>query len=187
VAVGILALQGNVLEHAASLRRVGAEPRSVRRPSDLEGCSALVLPSGESTTMSMLLDSSGLRQPLMRWVAEGRPTFGTCAGLVLLADEVLDGRDDQEGLGGLDVAVRRNGYGRQRFSFEAEVDLEDGAPMLGVFIRAPRIEAVGPGVEVLATLEGEPVAVASGAVVACSFHPELAEDDRLHRRLVALG
>ncbi len=186
MAVGILALQGNVAEHAAALDRLGAATRMVRRPVDLEGLNALVLPGGESTTMSMLLDSSGLRDPLSEWVAQGRPTFGTCAGLVLLAERVIDGRADQVGLGGLGVAVRRNGYGRQRFSFEAPVEIAGEEPLVGVFIRAPRIEAVDEGVEVLATLEGEPVAVASGALMACAFHPELAEDDRLHHRLLQL-
>lgn len=187
MAVGILALQGNVAEHAAALRRLGTAPTMVRRPSDLEGLSALILPGGESTTMSMLLDSSGLRGPLADWVDQDRPTFGTCAGLVLLADRVLDGRTDQVGLGGLGVAVRRNGYGRQRFSFEATVEVAGEAPMTGVFIRAPRIEEVDTGVEVLATLDGEPVAVAVGNLLACAFHPELAEDDRLHHRLVSLS
>ena len=186
MSVGILALQGNVAEHAAALRRLGVEPKFIRRPDDLDGVAALVLPGGESTTMSMLLDSSGLRAPLVDWVHQGRPTLGTCAGLVLLAERVLDGREDQVGLGGLGVAVRRNGYGRQRFSFEAPVEMVGEDPMVGVFIRAPRIEAVDEGVEVLATFEGEPVAVASGSLLACAFHPELAEDDRLHQRLVRL-
>ena len=186
MSVGVLALQGNVREHADALIRLGVTPRFIRRPAELEGVSALILPGGESTTMSMLLDSSGLRAPLTQWVAEGRPTFGTCAGLVLLAERVLDGRTDQVGLGGLGVAVRRNGYGRQRFSFEATVEVPREESMVGVFIRAPRIEAVDEGVEVVATLEGEPVAVASGSLIACAFHPELAGDDRLHRRLLDL-
>ena len=186
MAVGVLALQGNVREHTEALNRLGVTPRLIRRPAELDGVSALILPGGESTTMSMLLDSSGLRVPLTEWVTEGRPTFGTCAGLVLLAERVLDGRVDQVGLGGLGVAVRRNGYGRQRFSFEATVEVPGEEPMVGVFIRAPRIEQVDEGVEILATLAGEPVAVASGSVVACAFHPELAGDDRLHRRLLDL-
>ena len=184
--VGVLALQGDVQEHEAALRRAGAAPRRLRTPSDLDGVEALVLPGGESTTISMLLDSSGLRSLLAAWVAAGRPTLGTCAGLVLLADEVEDGRPDQRGFGGLGITVRRNGWGRQRYSFEADVE----APTLGdhfdgVFIRAPRIVAVAEGTEVLGRLDGEPVIVERGALLGASFHPELAGDDRLHRRLLS--
>lgn len=187
--VGILALQGDVREHAAALRRLGASPVEVRTAAALDDVEALILPGGESTTIGLLLDRSGLRSPISEWVTSGRPTLGTCAGLVLLADDVLDGRPDQRSLGGLPIAVRRNGYGRQLFSFEASVDAGEGAPPFeAVFIRAPRIESILGDVAVLAELEingrREPVAVASGAVIGCAFHPELAGDDRLHRRLL---
>jgi 5'-phosphate synthase pdxT subunit len=185
VEVGVLALQGDVREHEASLRRVGARPRQLRQPSDLKGIEALVLPGGESTTISMLLDSSGLRVPLSEWVAAGRPTLGTCAGLVLLADAVEDGRADQVGFGGLGITVRRNGWGRQRFSFEAPVEAPAlGEAFEGVFIRAPRIVAVAEGTEVLGRFKGEAVIVERGSLLGCAFHPELAGDDRLHARLL---
>ena len=185
--VGVLALQGNVREHEAAIERAGARSRRIRMPADLDGVDALILPGGESTTISMLLDSSGLRGPLTEWVSDGRPTLGTCAGLVLLADAVTDGRAHQVGLGGLAVTVQRNGFGRQRYSFEAVVEAPElGEPFTGVFIRAPRIVGVGEGVRVLGTLEGEPVICEAGALLACSFHPELAGDDRLHLRLLAL-
>ena len=189
--VGVLALQGDVREHEAILRGLGADPVQIRLPSDLDAIDALVLPGGESTTISMLLDSSGLRPDLSKWIADDRPTLGTCAGLVLLAEELTDGRADQEGLGGLDVTVQRNGYGRQRFSFEAVVD----APLLGdpvesIFIRAPRIVRVGAGVTALGRLsdeEGEVVSCQQGRIIGCAYHPELAGDPRLHRRLVELA
>ena len=189
--VGELALQGDVREHEAILRGLGADPVQIRLPSDLDAIDALVLPGGESTTISMLLDSSGLRPDLSKWIADDRPTLGTCAGLVLLAEELTDGRADQEGLGGLDVTVQRNGYGRQRFSFEAVVD----APLLGdpvesIFIRAPRIVRVGAGVTALGRLsdeEGEVVCCQQGRIIGCAYHPELAGDPRLHRRLVKLA
>ena len=183
--VGILALQGNVREHEAALERLGAPAVRVRRPQDLEGVTALVLPGGESTTMSMLLDSSGLRAPVTEWVQQGNPTLGTCAGLVLLAERVEDGRPDQVGFGGLDLTIRRNGYGRQRFSFESSVEAPSlGNPFVGVFIRAPKIVETGD-VEVLGTLEGEPVLVKRGSLIGCAFHPELTDDDRLHALLLA--
>ena len=184
--VGILALQGDVREHEASLERLGATPRRVLRSEDLEDVRALILPGGESTTMSMLLDSSGLRGPLASWVAAERPTLGTCAGLVLLAREVVDGRADQRGLGGLGITIRRNGWGRQRHSFEAKVEAPSlGGPFEGIFIRAPRILEVDDTTEVLGTLEGEAVLVERGALMGCAFHPELASDDRLHARLLS--
>jgi len=190
VRIGVLALQGDVREHASLLEGLGVEPVRITVPDDLDGINGLVLPGGESTTISMLLDSSGLRPELAKWINDDRPTLGTCAGLVLLAETVLDGRVDQESLGGLDVTVRRNGYGRQKFSFEANVE----APTLGphfdaVFIRAPRIVDVGEGVEVLARLgaEGEAVVVAQGSRIGCAFHPELSGDARLHERLVNLA
>ncbi len=186
MSVGILALQGDVREHEACLERLGVSARRLRSPEDLEGIDAVILPGGESTTISMLLDSSGLRGPLADWVGQGRPTLGTCAGLVLLADEVVDGRDDQVGFGGLGITVRRNGWGRQRFSFEAKVEAPVlGGPLEGIFIRAPRIVEVDDSTEVLGTLEGEAVLVERGALLAAAFHPELAGDDRLHARLVS--
>jgi 5'-phosphate synthase pdxT subunit len=187
VVVGILALQGDVREHEASFDRLGAHTRRLLRPEDLEGVEAVVLPGGESTTISMLLSSSGLRGPLESWVREDRPTLGTCAGMVLLASEVIDGREDQVGLGGLGICVRRNGWGRQRFSFEAKVEADAlGGPFEGIFIRAPRIVAIDEGTEVLGTLEGEAVLVERGRLLGCAFHPELAGDDRLHARLLSL-
>ena len=185
--IGVLALQGDVDAHQEVLRTLGVEGVSVRTPSDLDSIDGLVLPGGESTTMSMLLDSSGLREPLTEWVSERRPTLGTCAGLVLLADRVTDGRDDQVSLGGLDITVQRNGYGRQKFSFEGDVAAPDlGEEFDGVFIRAPRILDVGASIEVLGRLsaDGEIVIVQAGAIIGCSFHPELSGDPRLHARLV---
>ena len=152
--VGVLALQGDVREHVAALAAVGRSVRLVRRPEDLVGLSGVVLPGGESTTLSLLLDSSGLFEPLGRALRDGLPAFGTCAGMILLAAELLGGRDDQRRFGMIDLAVRRNGFGRQRASFECDLDV-DGVgedPVRAVFIRAPVVERVGPGVEVLATL-----------------------------------
>ncbi len=197
MAVGILALQGGVSEHATALAELGMASRPVRRPGDLEGLAGLVMPGGESTTLSLLLQSSGLFEPLSQALTDGLPAFGTCAGLVLLAREVTDGRPDQRGFGLLDVAVRRNAYGRQAQSFEADVrtPLAPGPAgaegrMPAVFIRAPAIETVGPGVEELGWLDAEdgarPVAVGQGPLLAAAFHPELTADRRLHRRFVDL-
>jgi len=180
--VGVLALQGAFAEHAAALDAVGARPVLVRVPEELAGVDALVLPGGESTTMSKLLDTSGLREPLAALLTEGVPVFGTCAGLILLARDVADGRPDQRGFGVLDVAVVRNGYGRQRDSFEADVTIEavGEPPFQGVFIRAPRITSVGEAATALASVDGDPVLVSQGTVLAAAFHPELAGDLRLH-------
>ncbi len=190
--VGILALQGDVREHAAALASLGCATRLIKQPSELSGIDALVLPGGESTTMSLLLDLTGLRQPLTEWTSNGRPTLGTCAGLVLLASEMTDGRPDQKGLGGLAISVQRNGYGRQRFSFETSVDAPSlGEPFEAVFIRAPRIAHVGEGVQVLGTVSRgdahglEPVIVEDRGLIGCAFHPELTGDLRLHERLIA--
>ena len=187
--VGILALQGDVREHAAAVRRTGAEPVEIRTVEGFDAIDALILPGGESTTMCLLLDKTGLRGPVEAWTRSGRPTLGTCAGLVLLAGRVVDGRPDQTPLGGLDIAVRRNGHGRQRHSFEAKVPCPTlSGDFDAVFIRAPRIVEVGDEVTVLASLESdvdaEPVAVQQGALIGCAFHPELAGDDRLHRLLL---
>lgn len=178
--VGVLALQGGVREHLTALASAGADGVPVADEAGLDGLAGLVLPGGESTTMGRLLARFALLEPLRAALADGLPVLGTCAGLVLLAREVTDGLPEQPLLGTLDIAVRRNAYGSQVASFEAELDLA-GAPFPGVFIRAPRIERVGDGVEVLARgPAGEPVAVRQGGVLATSFHPELAGDERLH-------
>ncbi|MEZ5381021.1 MAG: pyridoxal 5'-phosphate synthase glutaminase subunit PdxT [Microthrixaceae bacterium] len=189
----MLALQGAYRAHRQILERLGATVYEVKRPETLARVDALVMPGGESTTMSMLLDRSGLREPLAQRLEGGMPALGTCAGAILLATEVLDGRPDQRSFGVLDLTVRRNGFGRQLASFEAEVALEgasaaspgSGSSCHAVFIRAPRIERVGPGVTVTARLDGEPVAVSRGAVWATTFHPELAADHGLHRAWLA--
>jgi 5'-phosphate synthase pdxT subunit len=187
--VGVLALQGAFREHREVLDALGVEAIEVRTPAELAALDALILPGGESTTMSKLLDSSGVRAPLTEWLADGMPTLGTCAGMILLAREVVDGRPDQESFGVVDVTVRRNAYGRQRDSFEADLVVEGlaGGPFPGVFIRAPRIESVGEGVDVLASHEGVPVLARQGAVVVASFHPELAGDLRLHEWFLTEG
>ena len=183
--VGVLALQGAFREHIASLRRLGADAVEVRTPAELAEVEAIVLPGGESTTMGLLLDSSGLREPLAGRIAGGTPVLGTCAGLILLAADLEDGVEGQRTFAALDVTARRNGYGRQVASFEAPVALVgEDAPMPGVFIRAPRITRVGTGVEVLGEVDGEPVAVRSGTITAATFHPELTDDDRLHARFL---
>jgi 5'-phosphate synthase pdxT subunit len=185
VKVGVLALQGAVREHREVLDALGVEAVEVRTPAELGALDALILPGGESTTMSQLLDSSGVRAPLAALLADGLPVLGTCAGMILLARDVVDGRPDQVSFGAIDVAVRRNAYGRQRDSFETPLHVSvldgfAGGPFPGVFIRAPRIESVGEHVEVLATHDGVPVLAREGAVVVTSFHPELSGDLRLH-------
>jgi 5'-phosphate synthase pdxT subunit len=182
VKVGVLALQGAFREHREVLDALGVETVEVRTPAELAALDALILPGGESTTMSKLLDSSGVRDPLADLLAGGLPVFGTCAGMILLARDVVDGRPDQRSFGAIDVAVRRNAYGRQRDSFEAGLAVEGlrGGPFPGVFIRAPRIESVGEDVEVVASHEDVPVLARQGAVVVASFHPELSDDLRLH-------
>ncbi|MGI8758956.1 MAG: pyridoxal 5'-phosphate synthase glutaminase subunit PdxT [Acidimicrobiales bacterium] len=181
--VGVLALQGSTRAHAAALAELGARPVEVRAPADLSGVDALVIPGGESTTMWLLMASSGLRTELDDRLAGGLPVLGTCAGMIVCASEVLDGRPDQRGLGAIDVAVRRNAFGRQRESFESDLDIDGmaGGPFPAVFIRAPAVEHCGHGVEVLARVEGRPVVCRSGPVVVCSFHPELGGDLRLHQ------
>lgn len=180
--IGVLALQGAFRAHAERLRALGATVTEVRTPSHLRAVDALVMPGGESTTMSHLLASSGLLGPITARIDEAMPVFATCAGTILLAEKVFDGRDEQCHLGALDIAVRRNAYGRQIDSFETDLAVVGlDRPFHAVFIRAPRIEAAGPTVEVLAEHEGEPVLVASGAIVAATFHPELTADPRLHQ------
>ena len=186
--IGVLNLQGDVREHLAALADVGCVGRLVKRPADLEGLVGLILPGGESTTLSMLLTSTGLYEPVAGRMASGWPVFGTCAGLILLAREVLDGRPDQRHFGVLDAVVRRNGYGRQAQSFQAELVFASGeGPRLpSVFIRAPLVISVGPDVEVLAALDGAPVLVRQGRLLAAAFHPELTPDRRVHRLFAEL-
>ena len=180
--VGVIALQGAFAEHAAALDALGAHAVLVREPGALAGVDAIVLPGGESTTMSLLLGSSGLYDALAERLDGGLPAFGTCAGLILLAREVSDGRPDQRSFGALDVRVARNGYGRQPESFEIPLDIPAAGaePFPGVFIRSPRITATGASVSVLARVDGDPVLVREGPVLAAAFHPELSGDLRLH-------
>jgi len=184
--VGVLALQGDVAEHVAALLAVGAHPVEVRVPEDMAGLDALVFPGGESTAMSRLLESSGLFDALAECLAAGMPAFGTCAGMILLATDVVDGRPDQRSFGAIDLAVRRNGYGRQVDSFERALPVSAlaGGPLDAVFIRAPVIERVGPGVEVLADVDDSPVLCRQGSVLVSAFHPELSGDLRLHQLFV---
>jgi pyridoxal 5'-phosphate synthase pdxT subunit len=182
VKVGVLALQGAFAAHAACLRALGAEPSEVRTPAALGGVDALVLPGGESTTMSMLLESTGLFEALAQRLHDGMPALGTCAGMILLGREILDGRPDQRCFEAVDISVRRNAFGRQVDSFEADLPVAEleGGPFRAVFIRAPFVERAGPDVEVLATVDGHPVLCRQGAVVVAAFHPELSHDLRLH-------
>jgi pyridoxal 5'-phosphate synthase pdxT subunit len=210
--VGILALQGDVAEHSAALSQIGVAPRRVRRPDDLAGLDGVILPGGESTTMSMLLESSGLADPLGKELDAGLPALGTCAGMILLATEAVDGRSDQRCYGAIDITVRRNGFGRQLESFECElgVPVLAGGPLRAVFIRAPLVESVGASVEVLALLDhgadvlgggaggpgeialageagrGVPVLCRQGAVLVAAFHPELTPDRRVHELFVSM-
>ncbi|MGW6689714.1 pyridoxal 5'-phosphate synthase glutaminase subunit PdxT [Streptomyces sp. NPDC054961] len=184
--IGVLALQGDVREHLIALASADAVARPVRRPEELAEIDALVIPGGESTTMSKLAVLFGMLEPLRERVRAGMPVYGTCAGMIMLADKLLDGREDQETLGGIDMIVRRNAFGRQNESFEAQVDFAgiEGGPVEGVFIRAPWVESVGAAAEVLATYDGHTVAVRQGNVLATSFHPELTGDDRVHAYFV---
>ena len=181
VTIGILALQGAFSAHERALSGLGVATRQVRLPRDLELVDALVMPGGESTTMSQLLESSGLFDAITLRIASGMPVFGTCAGVILLADVVLDGRADQRSFGALPITTRRNAYGRQIDSFEAEIAVAGLADAFtAVFIRAPIIESVGEGVEILASHDGRPVAVATSQIIGATFHPELTDDPRLH-------
>jgi len=183
--VGVLALQGAFAAHERALAQVGVATRQVRVPAQLDGLDGLVMPGGESTTMSRLLHTSGLFDPLQAALRDGLPVFGTCAGMILLATTVLDGRPDQRSFAVIDIAVRRNGYGRQIDSFETELDVAgEDRPFHAVFIRAPKVESIGPAVEVLAEHEGVPVLAREGAALVASFHPELTDDARLHRLFV---
>ena len=186
--VGVLALQGAFAQHAQVLVALAAAPVEVRCPADLADVDAMVLPGGESTTMSMLLDSSGLCQPVADRLANGMPTFGTCAGMILLATRLADGRYDQRSFGAIDLDVRRNGYGRQIDSFEKDLVVTGlDAPFHGVFIRAPVVDRVGDDVEVLATVDGAPVLCLQGTVMVSSFHPEMSGDARIHARFLDLA
>ena len=190
--IGVFALQGDVREHVHTLQRLGVDAFTVRRPDELARCDALVLPGGESTTMYKLARTFDLFEPLVERIGGGMPTFGTCAGMIMMADRIEDGIDGQETLGGLDITVRRNAFGRQVDSFEGDIDvagLDD--PVHAVFIRAPWVEEVGESVEVLATIPageaaGRIVAVRQGSLMATSFHPEVGDDDRIHRYFVDL-
>ena len=195
--VGVLALQGDVREHLAALEACGARAVAVRRPREVDAVDGIVLPGGESTTIDKLLRAFDLFEPLRSRLADGLPAYGSCAGLILLARRVLDGTADQQSLGVLDVAVRRNAFGRQVDSFEEDLDAPglgagpDDPPLRAVFIRAPWVEEAGPGVEVLARVSTAPaagriVAVREGAVLATSFHPELGSDLRVHGTFVRM-
>jgi 5'-phosphate synthase pdxT subunit len=208
--IGVLGLQGDVREHRQALVDVGAEPRTVRKPAELRGLQGIVLPGGESTTLSLLLESSGLFDPLAEALEEGLPAFGTCAGLLLLSAEILDGRSDQRTFKAIDLLSRRNAYGRQIHSFEGVLSAERldaaldaaagpsarwperGQGLPAVFIRAPVIEAAGPVTEVLAALPASagrpasPVVARQGSVLVASFHPELTGDRRLHRLFASM-
>jgi 5'-phosphate synthase pdxT subunit len=186
--VGVLALQGDVREHCRALTSAGVDVVAVRRPADLDELDGIVLPGGESTTMGKLLTTFELLEPLRKALAGGLPAYGSCAGMILLADRVLDGTADQVRLGGLDVTVRRNAFGRQVDSFEGDLDFAgvDGEAMHAVFIRAPWVESAGPDVEVLARAADRIVAVRQGRLLATSFHPELTGDPRVHQMFVSM-
>lgn len=180
--VGVLALQGAFAAHIEKLKALGVETREVRLPAHMDDVDALVMPGGESTTMSMLLESSGLFPVVEQRLTDGMAVLGTCAGMILLSEDIEDGRSDQRSFGRLGITVQRNGYGRQIDSFESELAI-DGIqePVHGVFIRAPRIVKAGPSVTVLATERDDPVLVREGNALASSFHPELSQDDQIHR------
>ncbi|MFB7555175.1 pyridoxal 5'-phosphate synthase glutaminase subunit PdxT [Streptomyces brevispora] len=184
--IGVLALQGDVREHLIALASADALARPVRRPEELAEVDGLVVPGGESTTMSKLAALFGMLEPLRERVAAGMPVYGTCAGMILLADKILDPRSGQETIGGIDMIVRRNAFGRQNESFEAAVEVAgiDGGPVEGVFIRAPWVESVGAQARVVAEHGGHIVAVRQGNALATSFHPELTGDHRLHAYFV---
>ncbi|WP_412542759.1 pyridoxal 5'-phosphate synthase glutaminase subunit PdxT [Longispora sp. K20-0274] len=191
--IGVFALQGDVREHLAALAECDVLARPVRRPEELASVHALVIPGGESTTMSKLVEIFGMLEPIRDRIRAGMPVYGSCAGMIMLADSVLDGREDQQTFGGIDMVVRRNAFGRQVDSFEAEVELAgiDGDPFHAVFIRAPRVESVGEGVEVLSRIrggdaDGTIVAVRQGPLLATAFHPELTGDLRVHALFVEM-
>jgi 5'-phosphate synthase pdxT subunit len=192
--IGVLALQGDIAEHLRALRAAGANPVPVRRPGELDAVDALVIPGGESTTIWKLATAFELMDPVRKRIAAGMPAFGSCAGMIMLADRLLDGVDGQQTFGGIDMTVRRNAFGRQVDSFERDIELTgiDGPPVRAVFIRAPWVEELGPGAEALgwdadhpgSGADGKIVAVRQGALLATSFHPELTGDPRIHRLFV---
>ncbi len=200
--IGVLALQGDVREHVAALQAVGADPVLLRRSEELDACDGVVIPGGESTTIGKLLERFELLEPLQKRVVDGLPAYGSCAGLILLARDIVDGVPGQQRIGGLDVVVRRNAFGRQVDSFEGEVTLAGLGPVPAVFIRAPWVESCGDGVEVLGRLgrhvhsrvtgegpgelAGTIVAVRQGQLLATAFHPELTGDPRVHRLFASM-
>lgn len=191
--IGVLAVQGDVREHLYAVERAGARATTVRRPAEVAAVDGLVIPGGESTTIDKLVRIFELRDPIRERIAGGMPVYGSCAGMIMLADRITGGRDDQETLGGIDITVRRNAFGRQVDSFEEDLHIHaiGGAPMRAVFIRAPWVEECGPGVEVLATVEqgaaaGRVVAVRQGRLLATSFHPEVTGDHRFHQLFVQM-
>ncbi|NLJ54513.1 MAG: pyridoxal 5'-phosphate synthase glutaminase subunit PdxT, partial [Intrasporangiaceae bacterium] len=185
-----LAVQGDVVEHVRALQEIGANTRTVRRPSEVAGLDGLVVPGGESTVMDKLVRAFDLAEPLKEAIRDGLPVYGSCAGMIMLADRIVDGRRDQRTLGGIDITVRRNAFGRQVDSFETELDIEliGPPPMRAVFIRAPWVEDWGPEVRVLASVERDgqshPVVVRQGNLLATSFHPEVTGDRRIHAHFV---
>jgi 5'-phosphate synthase pdxT subunit len=186
VKIGVLALQGDVAEHIASLGDCGVIASGVRSKQEIQSIDALVIPGGESTTIAKLAKAFGVFDLIKSRIASGMPTYGSCAGMILIADKILDGGADQEGFGGIDAQVRRNAFGRQVDSFETDLTFAGiiGAAFRAVFIRAPWVESVGTHVEVLASFNGHPVAIRQGHLLATSFHPELTGDNRIHRFFV---
>lgn len=187
--IGVLALQGDVREHSRVLARLGARAEPVRRPRELAAIDGLVLPGGESSVVDKLARAFGMQEPIRAAIASGLPVYGTCAGLIMLADRVIDGIDGQETFGGLDITVRRNAFGSQADSFETDLDVAalGKPPVHAVFIRAPLVERVGAGVTVLATLaDGRIVAVERGAILATAFHPEMTGERRFHERFLRI-
>jgi 5'-phosphate synthase pdxT subunit len=191
--IGVLALQGDVREHLSILASCGALARPVRRPAELDDLDGIVLPGGESTTIDKLSRIFEVREPLVARLRDGMPAYGACAGMIMLADRILDGRDDQQTFGGLDVTVRRNAFGRQVASFEEDLELDGvpGGPVRAVFIRAPWVEEAGQAVEVIGRVQGGPaagriVAVRQGGLLATSFHPEVTGDTRVHELFVKM-
>ena len=184
--VGVLALQGDVREHVGALIACGVYPTTVRRPQELAAVDALVIPGGESTTIAQLAQIFELFNPIRERIAQGMPVYGSCAGMILLSDEILDSTTGQVTFGGLDITVRRNAFGRQNESFESDISFADGSdlPVRGVFIRAPWVERVGGDIEILAQIDSHPAAVRSKSILATSFHPELTGDHRIHRYFI---
>ena len=184
--VGVLALQGDVREHLVSLQSCGVEAVSVRRASEIDTIDALVLPGGESTTIAQLAEVFGLYDLIKNRIAGGMPVYGSCAGMILLAQEILEAKEGQKSFGGLEITVRRNAFGRQVDSFESDISFADGSQDLvrAVFIRAPWVEKISDGVQVLASVDSHPVAVRSKTAFATSFHPELTGDNRIHKYFI---